>query len=148
MRRIARELRPEALDDLGLVNALIALCYADRRAGRADASSESSRAQLPPLSAEAELVLYRIAQESLTNALRHADASSATVSLEADAKSVTLRVTDDGEGHAGASCRAARRGSPACASGRCLWAGGSDRLRAGAGHRGAAHDPGRRQAEA
>ena len=45
-----------------------------------------------------ELVLYRIAQESLTNALRHSHARSVTVSLEADAESVTLRVADDGQG--------------------------------------------------
>jgi two-component system sensor histidine kinase UhpB len=45
-----------------------------------------------------ELVLYRIAQESLTNALRHSEAGSVTVSLEGDADSVTLRVADDGKG--------------------------------------------------
>ena len=97
MRRIARELRPEALDDLGLVNALIAL------SNRVDAQTgprvkRELQGTLPPLSAEVELVLYRIAQESLTNALRHSDADSATVSLEADADSVTLRVADDGKG--------------------------------------------------
>jgi two-component system sensor histidine kinase UhpB len=97
VRRIARELRPEALDDLGLVNALIALCT------RVDAQKgprvkRELQGALPPLSAEVELVLYRIAQESLTNALRHSDARSATMSLEADADSVTLRVADDGRG--------------------------------------------------
>jgi two-component system, NarL family, sensor histidine kinase UhpB len=97
VRRIARELRPEALDDLGLVNALIALST------RVDAQTgprvkRELQGTLPPLSAEVELVLYRIAQESLTNALRHSDAGSATVSLEADADSVTLRVADDGKG--------------------------------------------------
>jgi two-component system, NarL family, sensor histidine kinase UhpB len=97
VRRIARELRPEALDDLGLVNALIAL---STRVG-AQTGPRVKRAlqgTLPPLSAEVELVLYRIAQESLTNALRHSDAGSVTVSLEADAGSVTLRVADDGKG--------------------------------------------------
>jgi two-component system sensor histidine kinase UhpB len=97
VRRIARELRPEALDDLGLVNALIALST------RVDAQTgprinRELHGTLPPLSAEVELVLYRIAQESLTNALRHSDAQSVTVSLEADADSVTLRVADDGKG--------------------------------------------------
>jgi two-component system sensor histidine kinase UhpB len=97
VRRIARELRPEALDDLGLVNALIAL------SSRVDAETgprvkRELQGALPPLSAEVELVLYRIAQESLTNALRHSDAGSVTVSLEADSDSVTLRVADDGKG--------------------------------------------------
>jgi two-component system, NarL family, sensor histidine kinase UhpB len=97
VRRIARELRPEALDDLGLVNALIALCGRLRTETRPRLRRDL-QAQLPPLSGDVELVLYRIAQESLTNALRHADADSVTVSLKADAATVTLRVVDDGRG--------------------------------------------------
>jgi two-component system sensor histidine kinase UhpB len=97
LRRIARELRPEALDDLGLVNALIALCR------RVDAQSGTRvtrdlRGGLPALSRETELVVYRVAQEGLTNALRHAEASHASVSLTSDGESVTLTVTDDGRG--------------------------------------------------
>jgi two-component system sensor histidine kinase UhpB len=97
VRRIARELRPEALDDLGLANALIALC---RRVDAQDGPRVRRELQgkLPPLSPDVELVVYRIAQESLTNAVRHADASSATVSLQADGETVTLRVADDGKG--------------------------------------------------
>ncbi len=97
VRRIARELRPEALDDLGLVNALIALC---NRMSAPDGPSirRELQGQLPQLSAEVELVLYRIAQEALTNALRHANASSVTVTLQADPEVLTLRVTDDGDG--------------------------------------------------
>jgi two-component system, NarL family, sensor histidine kinase UhpB len=97
VRRIARELRPEALDDLGLVNALIALC---NRMSTSDGPLIKRELQgtLPPLPAEVELVLYRIAQESLTNALRHANARSVTVWLEGDAGSVGLRVRDDGDG--------------------------------------------------
>jgi two-component system, NarL family, sensor histidine kinase UhpB len=97
VRRIARELRPEALDDLGLVNALIALC------SRVDAQDgprvrRELDGNLPPLSPDVELVVYRIAQESLTNAVRHSHARSVTVSLKADAETVILRVTDDGRG--------------------------------------------------
>jgi two-component system sensor histidine kinase UhpB len=97
VRRIARELRPEALDDLGLVNALIALCR------RVDAQGgllvrRDLQGKLPPLSREVELVVYRIAQEALTNALRHSNARSASVALKADAETLTLRVADDGEG--------------------------------------------------
>jgi two-component system, NarL family, sensor histidine kinase UhpB len=97
LRRIARELRPEALDDLGLVNALIALCSRiDAQGGprvRRDLDSG-----LPPMARETELVIYRVAQESLTNALRHSGAATATVSLRRDAETVTLTVTDDGKG--------------------------------------------------
>jgi two-component system, NarL family, sensor histidine kinase UhpB len=97
VRRIARELRPEALDDLGLVNALIALC---NRVGAQDGPlvRRNLQGKLPPLSPDVELVVYRIAQEGLTNALRHSGARSVTVSLKADAESVTLSVADDGKG--------------------------------------------------
>lgn len=97
VRRIARELRPEALDDLGLVNALIALC---NRVGAQDGPSVRRELQgnLPALSPDVELVVYRIAQEGLTNALRHSGARSVTVALRADAEILTLRVADDGRG--------------------------------------------------
>jgi two-component system sensor histidine kinase UhpB len=97
VRRIARELRPEALDDLGLVNALIALCT---RVSAQDGPRvrRELQGELPPLPPDVELVVYRIAQEGLTNAWRHSRADSVTVSLEADEETLTLRVADDGEG--------------------------------------------------
>jgi two-component system sensor histidine kinase UhpB len=100
VRRIARRLRPEALDDLGLVNALISLC---RRIGQqSGVRIETELANgLPAASPETELVIYRVAQESLTNAVRHADASKITLSLGVVDKHVTLRVSDDGRGIAG-----------------------------------------------
>jgi two-component system, NarL family, sensor histidine kinase UhpB len=97
VRRIARELRPEMLEHLGLVSALTELSrkFADqsglvieRRFGD----------DLPPLSDEAELAVYRIAQESLTNVARHAEASHVEITLEPGAGSVVLRVVDDGRG--------------------------------------------------
>ena len=97
VRRIARELRPEALDDLGLVNALIALCTRVGAQGELQVRREL-QGRLPELSPDVELVVYRIAQEALTNALRHSDAGSVTVSLTADAEELALRVTDDGRG--------------------------------------------------
>jgi two-component system, NarL family, sensor histidine kinase UhpB len=97
VRRIARELRPEALDDLGLVNALIALCS---RFNAQDGPRVNRRldGSLPPLSPEIELVIYRVAQESLTNALRHSEATTATVSLAVDSEGVDLAIEDDGTG--------------------------------------------------
>ena len=97
VRRIARELRPEALDDLGLVNALIALCTRIAAQGGPRVRRDL-QGKLPPLSPDVELVIYRVAQESLTNALRHSGAREVTVSLTADAENVTLAVTDDGKG--------------------------------------------------
>ena len=97
LRRIARELRPEALDDLGLINALIALCSRVDMQGNLRVRRDL-QAGLAPLSGETELVIYRVAQEGLTNALRHAQATTATVTLTADAEAVTLSVRDDGQG--------------------------------------------------
>jgi two-component system, NarL family, sensor histidine kinase UhpB len=96
VRRIARRLRPEALDDLGLVNALISLC---RRMGQhSGVRIEPDLANVPSTSPETDLVIYRVAQESLTNAIRHAQASKITLSLTTDNDHVTLLVRDDGRG--------------------------------------------------
>ena len=97
IRRISRDLRPEALDDLGLVNALIALTSrVDRQSGVRIERRLS--AQLPTLSTELELVIYRVAQEALTNVLRHAKATRCVVVLESSDDEVELRVSDDGVG--------------------------------------------------
>lgn len=97
VRRIARELRPEALDDLGLVDALISLCLRVERQGAMKVVRELEGA-LPKLSSEVELVIYRVAQEALTNSLRHSRASQVRVALRRGSKDVLLSVADDGCG--------------------------------------------------
>jgi len=97
IHRIGRELRPEALDDLGLVNALIAMCSRIDGHGAVHVRRELAW-HLPPLSSEVELVIYRVAQEALTNTLRHAEASTVTVALGVVDDAVVLRVRDDGRG--------------------------------------------------
>ena len=97
VRRIARELRPEALDDLGLVDALISLCLRMERQGAVRVLRELEGG-LPPLSPEVELVIYRVAQEALTNAFRHAEASQVRVALGRAGGNVMLTVADDGRG--------------------------------------------------
>jgi two-component system, NarL family, sensor histidine kinase UhpB len=97
VRRIAMELRPEALDDLGLVNALLGLCSRAERQGHLRVRRELE-SDLPPLSAEVELVVYRVAQEALTNALRHSQAKQVSVSLAKKDGLVVLAVSDDGRG--------------------------------------------------
>lgn len=96
--RIVRRLRPEALDDLGLPSALTALGATVAR----EAGVEVHRAiaaDLPPLPPDVELVIYRVAQEALTNTVRHAGARHAWLTLEAAPDgAVTLRVDDDGSG--------------------------------------------------
>ena len=100
IRRISRQLRPEALDDLGLVNALIALSTRVSRQGEIRVERWFSP-DLPDLSEELELVIYRVAQEALTNVLRHADATRCRVSLAATDDEVELTVSDNGQGMAG-----------------------------------------------
>jgi two-component system sensor histidine kinase UhpB len=100
VRRIARELRPEALDDLGLTDALIALCMRVERMG-ATRVLRDFEGGLPALSPEVELVLYRVAQEALTNAMRHADAGEIRVTLrraDGPPAAVRLSVLDNGAG--------------------------------------------------
>jgi two-component system sensor histidine kinase UhpB len=97
VRRIARELRPEMLEHLGLVSALTELSR--KFAGSSGLHVERRFADdLPPLSDEAELAVYRVAQESLTNVARHAQASNVLVSLGRGQGSVVLTVSDDGRG--------------------------------------------------
>jgi two-component system sensor histidine kinase UhpB len=97
VQRIGRELRPEALDDLGLVSALSALC--SRVAGQGGLRVRRDLDwHLPGLSAEVELVIYRVAQEALTNALRHARCREVTVALRQADGVVALVVSDDGRG--------------------------------------------------
>jgi two-component system sensor histidine kinase UhpB len=96
VRRIARRLRPEALEDLGLQSALAALAtaFGEQAHVRVDRRLEPSL----PLSEEQELVVYRVAQEALTNVARHAGASSVELRLERRDGDVVLTVRDDGRG--------------------------------------------------
>jgi two-component system sensor histidine kinase UhpB len=97
VRRIARELRPEMLEQLGLVSALTELSrkFADSSGIRVERSFATG---LPALSDDSELAVYRVAQESLTNIARHADASHVEIALQPGPDSVVLRVIDDGRG--------------------------------------------------
>jgi two-component system sensor histidine kinase UhpB len=98
VRTIARRLRPEALDELGLQSALLALCSSVSASAGIEISRDLAR-DLPPLTAEQEVVIYRVAQESITNVVRHARATRAEVALRDDgAGGVLLVVRDDGVG--------------------------------------------------
>jgi two-component system, NarL family, sensor histidine kinase UhpB len=97
MRRIAQELRPEALDHLGLPSALnnLARVFARRTSIAVERQIDP---QLGPLDRNVELVLYRVAQESLTNVARHSNATEALLALTRNGGSVVLQIADDGEG--------------------------------------------------
>ena len=101
VRRISSELRPEMLEHLGLVSALTELSTSFARVSGVRVDRDFP-ATLPKLAPEIELAVYRIAQESLTNVARHAQARRVTIALEPGHDSVVLRLADDGRGFGGA----------------------------------------------
>jgi two-component system sensor histidine kinase UhpB len=109
VRRLVRRLRPGVLDDLGLVSAVTSLAteFATHTGLRVRRRFDSD---LPALDHETELVIYRVAQESLTNAARHAEARCVEVSLRAADGRVVLEVADDGRGIGAAREGAGLRG--------------------------------------
>ncbi|MFJ6661929.1 sensor histidine kinase [Streptomyces sp. NPDC091377] len=107
IRRIARRLRPGVLDELGLVSALRALAAEFTAHGltvRHDIAGE-----MPRLTGETELVLYRVAQEALTNTARHSGADRAELRLAVLPDAVELTVRDNGRGIGHRPGRGARR---------------------------------------
>jgi two-component system sensor histidine kinase UhpB len=97
LRRIALELRPEALDDLGLVSALAVLGQRFAERSALDVV-ERIAPDLPALTPEVELVVYRVAQEALTNVARHSGGDRAELSLDREDGRVILTVRDRGQG--------------------------------------------------
>jgi len=96
VRRMAIDLRPPMLDDLGLEAALQSHVQDFSQRWPIRATFASSR--LGRLPAEVELVLYRIVQEALSNVAKHANASRALVRLTGRGRALRLLVEDDGCG--------------------------------------------------
>ncbi|WP_020387387.1 sensor histidine kinase [Kribbella catacumbae] len=111
VRRLARRLRPGVLEDLGLISALTTLTT-DLSTHTGLAVHRRFDSDLPKLDQQAELVLYRVTQESLTNVARHAEATEVVVRLYRDGDIVRLLICDDGRGiglaHEGAGIRGMR----------------------------------------
>ncbi len=106
VRRVIDDLRPARLDDLGLVAAV-------RRHADAVATTLAVHVEaddLPPLPPEVEVAAYRIAQEALTNVVRHSGARSVRVSLAVNGARLVVRVVDDGHGLSPESVPAPRSG--------------------------------------
>jgi two-component system sensor histidine kinase UhpB len=97
VRRIAIELRPEALDDLGLANSLAVLAGRFSHQLGLEVACDIAP-DLPPLPGETELVAYRVAQEALTNIARHSASTGASLTLGRDHGSLALLVRDYGLG--------------------------------------------------
>jgi signal transduction histidine kinase len=113
LRHLITELRPAALDDLGLVPALEALA---RRAQAIDGLEVQTEIDLnlgaadERLDAELESTIYRVVQEALTNVSRHAQATRALISVSGRNGIVRVTVTDDGQGLPANGARMGPRG--------------------------------------
>ncbi len=102
VRRIARRLRPGVLEELGLVSALKALAAEISEHTDVPVRHTFDR-HLPHLDKETELVVYRVAQEGLTNTIRHAEAREVELLLRSTSVGVELCVRDDGRGLGGSA---------------------------------------------
>lgn len=98
VRRISSNLRPRALDDFGLVTSLQLLCREVEKTRRLKVLFETQGAVSQGITKHAEIALYRITQEALSNVLRHAQARKAVVQLQRTDSAVHLRIVDDGVG--------------------------------------------------
>ncbi len=94
---LSRQLRPTALDDLGLKAALAGLVNDVERRGSIDASFQAD-GDFADVSTEVQLVVYRVAQEAMSNAIQHAECHTVHVALSREDDQVALRVADDGQG--------------------------------------------------
>lgn len=95
-RELSRLLRPQVLDDLGLGPALQWLARSQRESSGMEVTVEID--SLPPLDGDVQTLLFRVAQEALNNAAKHADARSVLLRLVARSGLLQLQVVDDGRG--------------------------------------------------
>lgn len=96
IRRLVYDLRPPALDELGLVPA-VRESSAVRSAGLRPRIQVTGPNQLPPLPAAVEVAAYRVALEAVTNVVRHAGAENCVIHFRVDDE-LEVEVTDDGRG--------------------------------------------------
>jgi signal transduction histidine kinase len=98
LRDLIAELRPAALDDLGLGPAIETLAERQAAAGGFTVTAEIALARGERLPRETESTIYRVVQEALTNAAKHAGASHVAVRVSGDAGQIQIHVEDDGRG--------------------------------------------------
>ena len=98
VRRISRGLRPSVLDDLGLQEALERLGLEVSRAHGFVVDVHATGPRLPRLPEAVETALYRMAQEALTNASKHASPKAVSVLIHRNPSEVRLVIEDDGKG--------------------------------------------------
>ena len=97
VRSLSHTMHPRVLDDLGLVAALDWLARQTRTQSPLDVQVDATDFD-PPIPAPLAAALYRVAQEALRNAARHADAKRVDLRLRRDGASAVLEIEDDGQG--------------------------------------------------
>ena len=106
-RRIIEDLRPSALQHLGLSQALLLLCAEVSNRLDMPVQTRVDEVRLPEA---AQITIYRLVQEALTNVQKYAQAQRVTVTLTADDRQVVLRIEDDGAGFDVKAVHVARHG--------------------------------------
>ena len=96
LQRYARDLRPSILDQMGLVAALNWL--AEELSKELDIKTTVKADKLPSLPPETELAMFRIAQETLNNVRKHAQASEVNITVKLDSNNVKMTIIDNGKG--------------------------------------------------
>lgn len=99
VRMLSHTMHPRVLDDLGIVTALEHLAReAGERTGVMIDVNAASAGDLQPLSTAGASVLYRVAQEAIGNAVRHAHPRAVRVRIAREGRNATMEITDDGDG--------------------------------------------------
>jgi len=96
LQRYARDLRPSILDQMGLVAALNWLSEELGKELKIKTSVKSDK--LPPLPSEVELAMFRIAQETLNNIRKHAQATMVNITVQLISNNLKMSITDNGKG--------------------------------------------------
>jgi PAS domain S-box-containing protein len=132
IRRLAHRLHPPALELLGVRRALLDLCLDASRRGPCTVRFVDRKLPHEP-SGDIALCLYRIAQESIRNVIRHAQCDMATVTLSAAGQSIRLSIKDDGVGFDPDAFRPTGGLGLISMTERARLAGGSLTIRSGSG---------------
>ncbi len=98
IQKLSYELRPMALDKLGIDQALQRYITELARHTGANIHYDNEEMKFSRLDPAIETTLYRIVQEALTNAIRHAKAQNINITLQSNTTSVTVAIEDDGKG--------------------------------------------------
>ncbi|MBN2462934.1 MAG: PAS domain S-box protein [Dehalococcoidia bacterium] len=96
LQRYARDLRPSILDQMGLVAALNWLT--EELSKELEIKTRVKADKLPPLPPETELAMFRIAQETLNNVRKHAQASEVKITVKRDSHNINMTIKDNGKG--------------------------------------------------